>query len=133
MSDCSRAALRPKARPRIVRVYVIGPVTGIPGGNLWEFERARDVLEGAGYEAEIPHDSIPEGTPWGEAMRRSVRRLTYADAVVYLDGTAQSRGARLERKLARSLGVPVFSLAWVEARGGRLPGIEPGIGKDGLA
>lgn len=121
MSDCSRAAFSPKERPRGLRVYVIGPVTGRTDGNREEFERVREVLARAGYDVEVPHDTISEEAAWEDAMRQSVRRLTHADAVVFLDGTAQSRGASAERKLARTLGIPAFSLAWVEARGGVLP------------
>lgn len=89
-----------------MRLYVIGPVTGRENLNRAEFERARKMLESRGYAVEIPHDSVPPDAEWGAAMAISTNRLRFADGVARLNGWHASRGARLESKLARALGIP---------------------------
>lgn len=89
-----------------MKIYVIGPVSGKPNRNRDEFERARKLLEKRGYEAEIPHDSIPADTGWLAAVQMSMRRLKTADGVAKLNGWRKSTGARIEADLARDIGKP---------------------------
>lgn len=85
----------------IRKMYVIGPVTGIEKDNRPAFEAAARALHDAyGCEVEIPHDTIPAGTDWGEAMHQSLSRLAKADAVAMLDGWTASRGATIEFQFA---------------------------------
>ena len=115
-----------------MRLYVIGPVSGIEDGNRAEFEAARAALEAAGHEARIPHDFVAEGTDWQTAMRVSISRMLLAgtaefdpatgelsaggqfDGVAELPGTIRSRGARCERGICEQLGIPHRPVAeWV--------------------
>lgn len=108
-----------------MRLYVIGPVTGIEGDNRAAFEAARTrlLLSGRFREVRIPHDFIPEGTPWEEAMRISIARLVESDAVASLEGAADSRGARLEAHIACELGVEVRPVDdWLDRDGPRHSG-----------
>lgn len=91
-------------------VYVVGPVTGVEGLNRDEFERVRGELARAGYAARIPHDYVPECYGWEAAMRASVTAMLRCDGVALLDGWQASRGARIERDLAKSLGM--FCMGW---------------------
>ena len=93
-----------------MRLYVIGPVSGIENDNRPAFEEAALELERAGYDACVPHWFIPAGTDWELAMRRSVEMLVKCDGVAALDGFGQSRGARLEADLAAGIGIPVKSV-----------------------
>lgn len=92
---------------------MIGPVTGIENDNRDAFESARESLmaTGAFDEVRIPHDYIPEGTCWSDAMRISVGNLVGFDAVAVLDGSERSRGARLERHVAREIGIECRTLS----------------------
>lgn len=117
-----------------MRLYVIGPVSGVEGGNRAEFEAARSALEAAGHSASIPHDFIEPGTDWQTAMRVSIARMVLTgpaeldpetgaladgaggpfDGVAELPGTMRSRGARCERGICEQIGIPHRPVAdWV--------------------
>lgn len=102
-----------------MRAYVIGPVTGIENDNRDAFESAREALAATGAfdEVRIPHDLIPAGTGWEEAMRISLGALVGYDAVAVLDGAERSRGARLERFVAGELGIECRALGMWLASG----------------
>lgn len=96
-----------------MRLYVIGPVSGIDQDNRPAFEEAALELERAGFDACVPHWFIPAGTDWGTAMKRSVEMLVKCDGVAALEGFGGSKGARIEADLAASIGMPVKSVeAW---------------------
>ena len=100
--------------------YVIGPVTGVEGDNRAAFEAARGriLLSGAFDEVRIPHDCIPAGTPWSEAMRISIGELIRSDAVAMLEGCEGSRGASLEARIAAELGIDARPVAdWCDVGG----------------
>lgn len=83
------------------KMYVIGPVSGIKDDNRSAFEAAARALHDAyGCEVEIPHDTIPAGTDWDDAMHKSLSRMMTADAVATLDGWQRSRGASIEYQVA---------------------------------
>lgn len=124
----------------MARLYISGPVTGIPEDNRPAFEAAQKELEAFGYMADIPHDSIDPGTPHEEAMRISIGCLVsgyYASRVLaatgkeprstrpvhmplhkgvaLLDGWEQSEGARLEKQVAEACGIPCKTVdEWLE-------------------
>lgn len=119
MSDCSTHAFdRPPLYDsmlfyRSIKIYIIGPVTGLVDDNRLAFEEAKSTIQMLGYEnVEIPHDTILPGTGWKIAMRRSITRLLAADVVVALPGHGSSIGASLERDLARALDIPVYPLVY---------------------
>lgn len=112
-------------------IYTAGPVTGFENNNREAFEEARrqmveatlasfgidDRARGgrpytvaASRNILIPHEIVPAGAEWTEAMRICLRALTHADTLVYLPGSQDSQGAKLEMKVARALGIPVYSL-----------------------
>lgn len=96
-------------------LYAIGPVTGIENDNRPAFEAARHDLKAAGYYVQLPHDYIAVGTPWPEAMAKSINVLTDADedggllfdGVALLPGWESSKGACLEKQVAEAIGLPV--------------------------
>lgn len=99
-----------------MRVYVIGAVTGIADDNRPLFEEWRTLLEGNfNCKAEIPHDTIPAGTPWRDAMRQSIKRMMEADFVAAIEGWRESKGATIELNLARELGIPTIELGGGES------------------
>lgn len=63
-----------------------------------------------GYRARIPHDDVVPGTPWVAAMRTTLMAiLAQADGLALLPWKL-SRGACLEERVARSLGMPVMTV-----------------------
>lgn len=98
-----------------MRIYVIGPVSCIKQDNRPAFEEARGRLTEAGYEVEIPHDTIAPGTSWQAAMKHSIRRMFEADAVAMIEGVLRSEGATIERDICRRIGIDCLTVdEWCE-------------------
>lgn len=89
------------------RIYIAGPVSGLQGLNRTAFDTARERLQSLGYTPLIPHWFVPRDTTWKDAMRLSIETLVKCDGVALLDGWQESRGATLERDLAKQLGMEV--------------------------
>jgi hypothetical protein len=113
-----------------VKVYVSGPMTGIPDFNYPAFEWACRRLRSFHYVVISPHEINPaDGIehPWDWYLRRDIVGLLDAEAVVVLNGWEASKGAALETYIARALGMPVWTLATVldhHATAGNAPLIE---------
>lgn len=102
---------------RCRKLYVIGPVTGVAGGNRESFEIARTALADSGFRVLIPHDFVPPDAPWELAMRRSIQVMLGCEAVAEMPGVGESKGANLESKIARALGIPVRTVREWAAHG----------------
>lgn len=108
-----------------MKLYVIGPVTGLEDRNRAAFEDAAEALESVGFDAYIPHWFVPEDASWRKAMKLSVESLVKCDGVAMLEGSGKSKGARAEADLASGIGMPVKSVeGWLRAavgggKGGR--------------
>jgi hypothetical protein len=98
----------------MTRIYIAGPMTGLPGNNYEAFDAAAARLRAMGYAVLNPAETSPPkcGT-WLGWMRKAIRQLAGADAVVLLPGWQRSRGARAEQRLARDLGLPRWTLSQV--------------------
>ena len=97
-------------------VWVSGPVTGHFDLNRPAFEDARRRLMDLGLRVILPHDLVPPTGTWEEAMRISIGRMLRCDAVAYLPGWRESRGAALEVRLARAVGMETASVRKWEER-----------------
>lgn len=99
-----------------MKIYVIGPVTGLPDRNVEAFQYAAVRLTRAGYEVEIPHYRIPKEYGWAQAMLTSVRNMLACDGVALLEGWEHSQGACIERGVCLDIGVPHVKTVeeWVE-------------------
>ena len=100
------------------RVYLAGPMRGIPEFNFPAFREAASVLRGCGFdvwspaerdEAEGFNPKADEAKPLAYYMRFDLPAVCEADQVVVLPGWEQSQGARLEVHVARECGIPVLS------------------------
>lgn len=91
------------------RLYISGPMTGIPEWNFPAFNAAADRLRGLGFDVVNPADGgAEEGKPWAADLREDLRLLLDCDAVATLPGWRNSRGAQLEVHVAQALGMRVF-------------------------
>ncbi len=101
-----------------MKLYLSGPITGIKNYRK-HFESARITLEKSGYAVEDPTTyGFDENSPWHKCMKFDIREMLLCDGVAYLDGWQQSKGARIEISLARSLGIPVKPVhAWERIAG----------------
>lgn len=89
-----------------LRLYLSGPMQGMPGHNLPAFERARTRLRRAGYLVTCPAElGHVEDWEWADYLRRDIRELLDCHAVAVLPGWQDSKGARLETHVADELGM----------------------------
>lgn len=99
---------RPKEKTRI---YVAGPMSGLPDYNYPAFHAAADRLRTAGFHVENPAEThLPQGSPWEDFMRDALARMLTCDAVATLPNYEQSKGAAIEVALAKSLSIPTRPL-----------------------
>jgi len=101
-----------------VKIYIAGPMSGLPGYNLPAFAAAALELEALGYDATNPgRHGVIEGYTWQDYMRRALVEMLACDAVAVLDGWENSKGASLEVYVARQLAMPVRPIdEWLNAR-----------------
>lgn len=108
----------------IERLYIIGPVSGIEDENKQAFLEAAERLESHGYRCAIPHDFIATGTDWKTAMRISISTMLGMNArtkqptfngIALLDGWEDSKGATIERNIAKSLQIRCHTVSqWID-------------------
>jgi len=93
------------------RVYISGPMSGLPEFNYPAFHAAAAELRTYGLHVENPAESPePECKSWLGFMRLAVAQLATCDIVVTLPGWENSRGAKVEVALAIGLGLLVVPL-----------------------
>lgn len=113
-----------------MKLYLAGPMTGIPQFNFPAFDAAREALENLGHTI-IPPDDLDDptirrvalasedgvldpspfdnGETWGDFLSRDVKIVAdCVDGVAVMGGWRTSRGARLELFVAYLTGKPVF-------------------------
>lgn len=93
-----------------MRLYIAGPMSGLPEFNYPAFREAEAVLRALGYAVESPHHNGETdcGTvySWDWYMRRAIAQLITCNGVALLPGWEMSRGATLEHLIARGLDMP---------------------------
>lgn len=93
---------------KMPRLYIAGPMTGLPDLNYPEFNQWARLLRSEGFEVVNPAETaLPSSTAWTTFMRAGISGLVTCDAVAVLSDWEQSRGAFLEVTLAKSLEMPV--------------------------
>ena len=89
-----------------MRIYIAGPMTGLPDLNYPAFNAEAARLRAMGHHVENPAEN-PKCDSWQGYMRLSVAQLVTCDAVALLPGWENSDGAKLEVYIARRLGLTV--------------------------
>lgn len=106
-------------------VYLAGPMSGIAEYNYPAFEDAAKKLRDLGYivksahEVKHPDNGVPGSITWAEYMRRDIKVLLGCDCICLLPGWSESRGAKLENRIACELGMKPYTLNSLLALGGR--------------
>lgn len=92
-----------------MRLYIAGPMTGLPEFNYPAFFKAADALRSAGFDPINPArmDGREGCKTWLDYMRAALLDLAVCDGIATLDGWGESRGAALEVHIVRSLDLPV--------------------------
>lgn len=95
-----------------MKIYIAGPMTGLPGFNYAAFNEAEVKLRDSGHEVANPASNpAPEGGDWRDYMRLALRQMVTCDAVALLPDWQSSRGAKIEVGLAIDLDMPVASVS----------------------
>lgn len=86
------------------RVYLAGPMSGLPDLNFPAFHAAATSLRGFGFDVVNPAELNPEkDKPWAECMRVDIAQLVTCQGIALLPGWEKSKGARLESQIASDL------------------------------
>jgi len=95
----------------MTRIYVAGPMTGLPEFNYPAFREAAAALASLGFEVEDPSTNAnPTPGDYHGWLRAGLAQLIRCDAVALLAGWERSGGARLEVNVAATLGLRVAPL-----------------------
>jgi len=92
------------------RIYISGPMTGVPEHNFPAFNAAADKLRQAGWEVINPAENFGGKTnlPREVYLRKDVMQLAQCMAIAMLPGWQESRGASMEYFVARELGMEII-------------------------
>jgi len=92
------------------RIYISGPMTGIPEHNFPAFNAEADRLRALGYDVVNPVDLNPVEAQhsWHECLRNDLKELLDCDTIAMLDGWMDSNGAHLEMHVAHRVGIKVI-------------------------
>jgi Domain of unknown function (DUF4406) len=91
----------------LIRLYLSGPMTGLPECNKESFMEAEIFLRECGYEVLNPwllDNYRPKEMTWAQRVQDDIKVMMICNAVAILPGWLNSRGARLETELAHTLG-----------------------------
>lgn len=90
------------------RIYISGPMTGLPELNYPAFNAAAELLRADGFEVENPAENPePECGSWAGYMRLALVQISRCEGLLLLPGWLDSKGARLELHIAQQLGLQV--------------------------
>ena len=93
------------------RVYISGPMTGLPDLNFPAFNSAALLLEARGFEVTNPASLNPDpSATWAACMRVDIKALCDCDILALLPGWEQSNGAHLEMHVAHRIGMRIVQL-----------------------
>lgn len=93
------------------RIYVAGPMSGLPEFNYPAFHEAAARLRAKGWHVENPAENpAPHGDAscqWTAYMRMGLSQVTTCHAIYLLPGWQKSKGASLEYMVVQQLGLQI--------------------------
>ena len=97
------------------RIYIAGPMTGLPDNNYSAFHDAAARLRKRAWHVENPAENptphVDATCSWTAYMRMGVSQLMTCHAIYLLPGWQQSKGASLEYMVAQQLGLVIYEHA----------------------
>jgi nucleoside 2-deoxyribosyltransferase len=113
----------PVPRRKTLRVYVAGPMAGLPEHNFPAFHAEAARLRALGYEVLSPAEkageqaavaasthglAFRETQTYKDFLRADLRMVLDCDAISLLPGWENSRGASLELTVAEAIGLEIW-------------------------
>lgn len=93
------------------RVYISGPMTGLPEFNVHAFHAAARRLRGLGFEVINPAEINADASKsWHDCMRGDIKALCDCDVIALLPGWEGSNGAHLELHIAHRIGLEISTM-----------------------
>lgn len=90
------------------RIYISGPMSGIPEHNFPAFNAEAARLRALGYEVVNPAEvNTDTSMTWHQCLREDIKHLCDCDALALLPGWEHSTGAHLELHIAHRLGMKI--------------------------
>lgn len=103
-----------------MRIYLSGPMSGLPDLNFPAFHAEAARLRALGYDVVSPAEVNPDHTmSWEQCMRADIKALCDCDAIALMPGWENSKGAHLELHIAHRIGLKVCHTSALQAY--RLP------------
>lgn len=91
------------------RIYIAGPMTGMPELNFPAFRATAATLRGMGIDAVNPAEiNADPSAAWTDCLRKDIAQLLTCEAILLLPGWEESRRARLELHVAKKLGMAIY-------------------------
>lgn len=92
------------------RIYISGPMTGLPDLNFPAFNREAARLRSLGFDVVNPAELNPEpGKAYHDCLRTDIKALMTCDAIALLPGAEHSNGSKLERHVANGVGMEILN------------------------
>lgn len=94
------------------RVYISGPMTGLPDFNYPVFDYKEERLWELGFVPVNPANNFNRDTtrPRWEYLKEDIKNLLTCDFIIFLPGFERSAGALLEALVARECNIPVLEM-----------------------
>lgn len=94
----------------MMKVYLSGPMRGLPEHNYPAFHAAeRILLTEQDVEAVVnPATFHPQSAAWKDCIPYDLERLKECDAIAFLEGWENSQGARIEAAFADGAGIALY-------------------------
>jgi len=93
-----------------MRVYLSGPMAGLPEHSFPAFHSYAEQLRAAGYDVVNPAEIDNSGKTWEGCLRTDLREMCTCDTIALMPGWEKSKGANLELHIAHRLGMEVMHL-----------------------
>ena len=112
---------------RAGRVYLAGPMTGLPESNFPAFNQEAERLRAEGLQVLNPADhGIVDGADWADYLRHDIAGLASCERIHLLRGWTKSKGACLEMTIAKALGMTVTYQVDAEMERSNAPAVQQG-------
>ena len=92
-----------------MKLYLCGPMTGIPLFNYPAFMAAAEALRARGHDVLNPAENDADTSkPYDYYIRKAIAQVLESEAIALLPGWRKSRGANLEVTIGRTLSLRLF-------------------------